>query len=169
MPGAAIVALIVGVAGVLGPAMQPSGSDDPSARAGRELEAIAGAFQSYHEKIGTWPTTGKSDRCAPAVFSAYLSGFDCLVEKPDHGRRWGGPYLRTDPPSSGSHPDMASTVDPWGRGYQIHRFPAHSSLGGFRGTIVAVSLGPDGVLDTPAAGLAVGKPSNDDLVMVINR
>lgn len=156
LPGAAIVALIVGVAGVLGPAMQPSGSDDPSARAGKELEAIAGAFQAYHEHIGTWPTTGKSDHCAPAVFSAYLSGFDGLEEKPETCRGWGGPYLQTE-------------VDPWGRGYQIHRFPAHSPLGGVRGSIVAVSLGPDGVLDTPAAGLAVGKPSNDDLVKVINR
>jgi hypothetical protein len=158
LPGVAIVALIVGIAGVLGPAMQSSGSGDPSVRAGRELEAIACAFSEYREQIGAWPTTGRSDQCAPAVFSAYLSGFSCLVERPETGRRWGGPYL-----------DMQAAVDPWGRGYQIHRYPAHSTLGGSHGTIVAVSLGPNGLLDTPDAGLAVGKPSNDDLVVIINR
>ena len=59
LPGVAFVALIVGIAGVLGPAMQPSGPDDPSVRAGKELEAIARAFHAYHEQIGIWPSTGR--------------------------------------------------------------------------------------------------------------
>lgn len=167
LPALIILFFILGLAGVVGPSLERTVTTDPSALAQDQLDAIATAFQEYHDELGEWPSVGDSDRFMQAMHSAYVTGFSCLRKRPETAQYWRGPYLR--PVQSQFNRDQDPCVDPWDRGFRIYRFPEHSPLGGRLGRICAVSLGPNGTLDTPPAGIASGFASGDDLVRLIFR
>ncbi|MFH1999286.1 MAG: hypothetical protein ABIK28_06375 [Planctomycetota bacterium] len=166
-PGLIVLFFIIGIAGVIGPSLERTPMVDPHAVANAQLKAIAEAFIDYNDELGEWPSLGAADRFMPAMHSAYITGFSCLRERPAAARIWRGPYLR--PARTPSKAEQDPCVDPWMHGYQIYRFPAHSTLGGDQGAICAVSLGPNGVLDTLPEGIASGFATGDDLIRIINR
>jgi hypothetical protein len=162
-----VLALVAGVAGVLSPALESSGRDAFQEESKTQLQAIAKAFREFRRDMGVWPSTGLTERGAPGVHCAYLTGYRCLFDDMDHVEEWRGPYLVHLSSGSKLTLEEGAALDPWGHSYQIYRFPAHTALGGERGVISAVSLGPNGTVDTSFAGIAKGQPAGDDLVKVV--
>jgi len=167
LPGLIVLLFILGLAGVIGPSLERTVKLEPNTIAEDQLDAIAAAFIDYCDELGEWPSVGEADRYMQAMHCAYITGFSCLRERPDSAQFWRGPYLR--PSRTQFMAEQNPCVDPWMRGYRIYRFPANSPLGGENGTICAVSIGPNGNLDTPSAGIASGFASGDDLIRVISR
>jgi hypothetical protein len=162
-----VLVLVVGVAGVLSPALLGPEADASQQKSKTQLQAIAKAFCDFKKDMGVWPSTGLTERGAPGVHCAYLGGYKCLFDEMSHIQEWHGPYLQSSSPSSDLTHEQESALDPWGHSYKIYRFPAHTALGGEHGVISAVSGGPNGTIDTPFAGIARGQARGDDLVIVV--
>ncbi|MBU0753668.1 MAG: type II secretion system protein GspG [Planctomycetes bacterium] len=168
-PFLVVLVLIVCIAGVLGPAFQQPKEISAQEEAERAIQAIATAFHRFHDDIGRWPAPCQGMAGLPAVSCSYLSGYRCLVDVSNAPKGWQGPYLQTTPPSTNRHYEQASSLDPWGNSFEVFWYPANSALGGPRGTIAVLSAGPDGMVDTPLAVLAIGESAGDDLVKIISR
>lgn len=144
-PHLVVLLLVVCAAGVVLPAWPGAPLDGPQQRAKGELKRIAHAFRAYEQEHGVWPHPGREHLKPSATVSAFLGGFIGLFNDGDSPGLLG----------------KDSAVDPWGFGYQVYWFP-------IKQTISLVSVGPNGMLDTSLQCLASGRPSSDDLVLIIN-
>lgn len=135
----AMAALVVLVAGVVVPTWPDASPKTPVQLALEEMERIADVFRTSEREHGGWPGPGNEIRGNSAMICAFLGGYSRLLQE--------GSLTEED------------VIDPWGRGYQVYRFPS---------SIILVSPGPDGVLDTSLQDIACAHPSSDDLVHVIH-
>lgn len=88
-----VMAILVLLAGVVGPRVLNYLGSSKSKAARIQIEALSTSLELYHLDAGHYPTSAE--------------GLKALIEKPARARVWNGPYLKKSeiPP------------DPWGREY----------------------------------------------------
>ena len=160
--GIIVIAIIVGLAGVVVPIVSQEVKDSKKSQALADINRLATGLNQYIKDTLYFPT-GKegattfhflyTDGNAPDnnLFatgeSSHIKSF--LVENRCGGNRWKGPYLNGLP------------CDPWGNAYLVN-------VQGFYNQserAMILSAGPDGVVDTPARAAS---PAGDDLMMLID-
>ena len=108
-----VLAIIGLLAGLVGPQVMKHLGESKTKTAKVQIEDLSGALDMYRLDVGRYPTTEQ--------------GLQALVEKPDSGKGWNGPYLRkTKVPQ-----------DPWNQDYH-YRSP------GEHGRYDIYTLGTDG-------------------------
>jgi type II secretory pathway pseudopilin PulG len=157
-----ILAIIVGLAGVVVPIVSQEVQDSKKGNAVADLNRIATALNQYIKDTLYFPTGNMgstsfhflhTDGNLP-VENVFDSGDHCHVDRflassEFGGARWRGPYLQS------------GFCDPWGGAYIINVQGFFNP--GERAMIL--SAGPDGLLATPPTALS---PEGDDLMLLID-
>ncbi len=157
-----LLAIIVGLAGVVVPIVSQEVQDARKANAIADINRIATGLNQYIKDTLFYPTGKKgastlhylyTDGSKPAN-NAYASGEGkhinaVLVSNTYGGARWKGPYLQ------------GVDADPWGNAYIINVqgffYPGERAM--------ILSAGPDGVINT---SLRASQPEGDDLMLLID-
>ena len=108
-----VLAIIGLLAGLVGPQVMKHLGESKTKTAKVQIEDLAGALDMYRLDVGRYPTTEQ--------------GLQALVEKPESGKGWNGPYLRKN----------KVPQDPWNQDYH-YRSP------GEHGRFDIYTLGTDG-------------------------
>jgi type II secretory pathway pseudopilin PulG len=120
------------------------------------FEVLAGA--------GTVPSVGKGDRAWLASGPAQVGSLadQMVLNTPGYTmlpasqmtspRGWHGPYL-----------EAGVSADPWGHRYAVN---VRALDAGQHASVIVLSAGPDGLVDTPFLSLA-GVPGGDDLAALV--
>jgi general secretion pathway protein G len=157
-----IIAIIIGLAGVVIPVVSQEVRDSRKAGAIADINRIASALNQYIKDTLFFPTGNQgattfhylfSDGRMPKnnVFSSgegrHINGF--LTTNQLGGPRWKGPYLHS------------VTCDPWGNAYVVN-------VQGFfdpAERAVILSAGPDGFISTSPRATS---PEQDDIMLLID-
>ena len=75
-----VLGIIAMLAGVVGPQVMKHLGGAKSKTAKVQVEDLAAALDMYKLDVGSYPSTDQ--------------GLAALIEKPENGKRWNGPYLR---------------------------------------------------------------------------
>ncbi len=108
-----VLGIIALLAGIVGPQVMKHMGASKTKAARVQVEDLSAALDMYKLDVGRYPTTEQ--------------GLSALVEKPDDGKRWNGPYLRKS----------KVPQDPWMEAY-------HYSSPGEHGKFDLYSFGADG-------------------------
>jgi general secretion pathway protein G len=157
-----ILAIIVGLAGVVVPIVSQEVKDSQKARAIADINRIATGVNQYIKDTLFYPTGNQGSTTFHYLYSEgnipqnnifatgegrHLDEF--LGSKNLGGARWKGPYLQSTP------------IDPWGNAYiiNVEGFfnPAERAM--------ILSAGPDGVVNTTPRSVS---PAGDDLMLLID-
>jgi hypothetical protein len=163
LQGLGSLALLVGLAGVVGPGVVDEVEHLRQQNALQDMQVIVEGLRDYSQDTLTYPTgiEGRTDvgwLYGPGELPSGVpfSGLgqsrplaDALLNPAMGGARWRGPYLE-DVPS-----------DPWERAYLV----SVSGLVDGRTPALVLSAGPNGVCDTPANSL---QPEGDDILLPLN-
>jgi hypothetical protein len=173
-PFLGVLVIMLAVSGILLPERTTPTGPDPVERADREVDRIVTAFHQYCDDLDAWPVPGKGETKAPPVYHADVRDYACLFEHPADSKNWRGPYLAPSPKSGeeSSFTYAGSSardfyVDPWGHGYKVHGFPPSPESNIISERVVVICSGPNGVLDTPPAGIVHCRPVGDDSIRII--
>jgi len=157
-----IIAILVGLAGVVVPIVSQEIQDSKKSHAIADINRVATALNQYIKDTLYFPTGNQgvttyhylfTDGLMPQnnIFNSgeasHLASF--LNTNSNGGERWKGPYLQSIP------------ADPWGNAYIIN-------VNGFfnmEEKAMIISAGPDGVIDT---SLHSSSPQGDDLMLLID-
>lgn len=157
-----ILAIIVGLAGVVIPIVSQEVQDSKKSSAIADLNRVATALNQYIKDTLYFPTGNMgstkyhflhTDGDLPAE-NVFASGESCHVDRflassEYGGARWKGPYLNS------------VSCDPWGGAYIVN-------VQGFFNPgerAMVLSAGPDRLLATPPTALS---PEGDDLMLLID-
>jgi general secretion pathway protein G len=168
------VAVVSLLAGILIPVVSSQTDDARRARAWAEMEVIAKAFAQFRADTKAWPGPGAPMPAASLTTTDVdLTTFRSFYTNPSGLAGWKGPYLDRGAAESGvlqvAIPATATSagsgfLDPWGQPYRVFTFaPCAANLG----SVMIVSRGPDGVVNSSANDVHAGKPAGDDLVKVV--
>lgn len=157
-----IIAIIVGLAGVVVPIVSQEVKDSKKARAVADINRIATALNQYIKDTLTFPTGKRGSTTLHYLYTdgklpennPYASGegkhIHALLEKDEFSAKgWKGPYLQS------------VAADPWENAYMIN-------VQGFydpKERVMIISSGPDGRFDTSPDAAT---PQNDDLMLLID-
>lgn len=108
-----VLGIIAMLAGVVAPQLMKHMGGAKSKTAKVQIEDLAAALDMYKLDVGSYPSTEE--------------GLSALIEKPEDGKRWNGPYLRK----------KKVPQDPWNVDY-------HYTFPGQHGRFDLFSLGADG-------------------------
>jgi general secretion pathway protein G len=157
-----VIAIIVGLAGVVVPIVTQEMNDSKKANAIADINRLATALNQYIKDTLFFPTGTHGTTTLHYLYTdgtlptrnSFTSGEgrhvgEFLCSNIHGGDRWKGPYL-----------DSAA-CDPWGNAYIVNVQGFYSASE----RAMIISAGPDGLMETPTASL---NPEGDDLMLLID-
>ena len=162
------------LAAIMVPVVSGILDDAKVANAKSDLDTLKKAYLQFYADTGQWPGNDNNDWNKNNMSDTLDSDNYPLYADTLSLPGWDGPYLERGA-GGADGTNMAFTnaandeglLDPWGYRYRVKGFAAAAQAGMPAGGMVVYSRGPDNATDTSDADLALGKETDDDIVLIV--